>query len=232
VKDRYKTVVSKKGVTTQVVDGSDLYLANSTGSCSLPIARNIEGFSYRQIGTEGRIAWVSDWSEIRLLKFHVVGGSVVEPRPIPSSTVFVLNLGATPSSIGGLDLSRDGQTIYYPDEVRTVDGHWSDSVNMISIAACSSNCSPQLIYTLNDDNGAGGVEANATDDRLYMSIHDRAPNIRTISFLEKQGSTWSSPLLRHVVSNQDAAYATVNGFANVAVGKWDYDNDSILNDFR
>ena len=100
---------------------------------------------------------------------------------------------------------------------------------MIDISDCSANCTPQLIYTLNDDNGAGGVEANETDDRLDMSIHDRVPNIRTVSFLEKQGGTWAiTPLLRHVISNDvDTAYATVRGLANVAVGKWNYNNGSV-----
>jgi hypothetical protein len=40
--------------------------------------------------------------------------------------VFVLNV--YPTSIGGLDLSRDGNTIYYPDEVNIADHHWRDSI--------------------------------------------------------------------------------------------------------
>ena len=227
-----KTTTVKKFGGTVVWDGSDLYIANSTGSCSIPIhlgtrASSARGVSYRQIGTEARIAWAQG-SEIRLLKFHVVNGSVVEPRPITPSIVYVLN--QTPSGIGGVDLSRDGQTIYYPDEIGTVDGRWISSVNLISIATCTSNCSSQRIYTFEDDNGVGGVEINDSDDRLYMSIHDRVPDIRTVSFLEKQGGSWTSPLLRHVVSNQDAEYVSVSGFATTAVGKWDYDNSSVLSD--
>jgi hypothetical protein len=225
-----KYITGKKFGGTQIWDGTDLYIANSTGSCSIPIYIGTResspgAVSYRQIGTEARIAWAQG-SEVRLLKFHVVNGSVVETRPIPPSSVYVLNY--TPSGISGVDLSRDGQTIYYPDERQTVDGRWIDTVNFISIATCSSNCSSQLIYTFDDDNGVGGVEVNDSDDRLYMSIHNRIPDIRTVSFLEKQGGTWSSPLLRHVVSDQDAAYATVNGFATTAVGKWDHDNSSVL----
>jgi len=230
-KAKYITTITKRR-TTRVYDGSDLYIANSTGTCSIPIyigtAESSFGpHSYRQIGTEALIAWSYN-SQIMLLKFHVVDGSVVETRPIPPSIVYTLNY--TPSAIMGVDISRDGDTIYYPDEVGTVDGRWISTVNQISIAGCTSNCTSQFIYQLNDDNGPGGVEVNDADDRLYMAIHDRPPNIRTISFLEKQGGTWSSPLLRHVVSNQDAPYATVSGLTGIGVGKWDHDNDSILND--
>jgi hypothetical protein len=63
-----------------------------------------------------------------------------------------------------------------------------------------------------------------------MSIHDRIPNIRTVSFLAKQDTTWSAPLLRHVVSNQDAAYATVDGLANISVGKWDHNGSGVARD--
>jgi hypothetical protein len=232
VKNRYVTV--KKGGGTQAFNGSDIHITNSTASCSIVIYQGTKDSSpgdlvYRQNGTEGRIVWTQG-TDIRLLKFNVVNGTVVEPLPLTSSTVYVLNY-TSPSSIQGMDLSRDGKTVYYPDESRTVDFRWLDTINMVDISTCTANCTSQRVYTFPVDVGAGGLEINDSDDRIYLAIHDRVPDIRTVSFLEKQGSTWASPLLRHVISDQqDTAYATVRGLANVAIGKWDYNNNSVPRD--
>jgi len=217
-KAKYKTV--KKFGGTLAYDGSDIYLADSNGKCSILIASsaNMGGLSYRQIGTEGRVAWV-DGSNIRLVKFHVVSGAVVESLPLTSSIIYT-------ASLNDVELSADGQTIYYADEIKTIDGRWIDTLYSISLATCSANCTPQTLYTFNDDNGVGWLSVNAAGDRLYMSIHDRVPNIRSISFLQKnQDGTWSS--LRQVVSNQDGGYQTISGFAATAFGRWDYNNSSV-----
>jgi hypothetical protein len=225
-RDKYRT--AKKFGGTQVYDGADLYLANSTGSCSIliyPGTRDSSAgsVSYRQIGTEARIVWPQG-SEIRMLKFHVNDGSVVEPLPLVSSRIYLLDYA--PSGINDVQLSSDGQTIYYTDEVETIDGRWIDTLNSISVANCSLNCPRTPLYTFPDDNGADGLSINGSDEsRLYMSIHDRVPNIRTISFLEKQGGgVWTS--LRHVVSNADPRYTDVTGFGSSAFGRWAHDADT------
>jgi len=220
-KAKYKTV--KKFGGTLAYDGSDIYLADSNGACSILItsSANMGGLSYRQIGTEGRVAWV-DGSNIRLVKFNVVSGAVVESLPLTSSIIYT-------ASLNDVELRADGQTIYYADEIKTIDGRWIDTLYSISIATCSANCTPQTLYTFNDDNGVGWLSVNAAGDRLYMSIHDRVPNIRSISFLQKNpDGTWSS--LRQVVSNQDGGYQTISGFAGTAFGRWDYNNSSVLKD--
>jgi hypothetical protein len=222
-KSKYREI--KRGGGTQVYDGTDFYIADSNGKCSLLISssQNYWSHKYRQIGTEARVAW-ADGASIRLVKFNVVGSSVVEPLPLASTIVYTQSW--TPSSIIDLELTANGQTIFYIDEIKTIDGRWVDTLHSISLTNCSANCTPQTLYTFNDDNGVGWLSVNAAGDRLYMSIHDRVPNIRSISFLKKnQDGTWSS--LRQVVSNQDGDYQSVTGFAATAFGRWDYNNSSV-----
>ena len=216
-KDRWR--MSRRN---RVYDGSDIYLANSTGSCSVLVAIDtyiFGGVSYRQIGSEARIVW-SQFSTIKLMKFQVDQGNVV-----PTAPSIVYSMNYNPSGITDVELSKDGLTIYFGNEFETPEGQWVDTLNSVSIASCSTNCTPQNLITL-DDSGIGGLSINPENDRLYMSIHHRVPDIRTISFLEKQAGIWSSAL-RHVVTDQDAIYATVSGLAETAFGEWDYDGTGI-----
>jgi len=225
-KAKYKTI--KRGGGTTVYNGSDIYLADSNGKCSILISSStyLVDLSYRQIGTEARVAFL-EGSSIRLLKFNVVSGGVVESLPLSSSIAYTPSW--TPVSVNDVELSADGQTVYYTEEIKTTDGRWVDTLYSISLASCSANCTPQSLYTFKDDNGVGWLSVNSTGDRLYMSIHDRVPDIRTISFLQKdQDGIWSS--LRHVVSDQDGGYQSVSGFAGTALGRWDYNDSSALKD--
>ena len=180
--------------------------------------------TYRQLGTEARIVWI-DETAVWLLKFHVENGNIVDPLPLSASLVYTPPTG----SVNDVELSPDGQTIYFTDEVLTSDSRWLGTAKSIDISSCSSSCAPQTIYTFPLDNSVAALSVNSANDRLYMTIHDRVPNIRTISFLQKQeDGSWSS--LRHVVSNRDAAYATVIGFHSTDVGRWDFTRTGDLRD--
>jgi hypothetical protein len=224
-KTKYKTV--KRGGGTTVYDGSDVFLADSNGKCSILILGSTYqvAFSYRQIGTEARVAFV-EANGIRLMKFPVANGSV---GPLPLSPSIVYTPSSTPAGVNDVELSADGQTIYFTEEIKTLDGRWIDTLYSISLASCTSSCTRQFLYEFKEDSGVSGLSINAAGDRLYMSIHDRAPDIRTISFLQKgQNGAWSS--LRHVLSDQDGGYETVSGFAATAFGRWDYNGSSVLKD--
>ena len=210
---------------TSVYDGTDIYIGTSTGSCSsivwsLPY---LSYLTYRQLGTLARIVWI-DETAVWLLKFHVENGNIVDPLPLSASLVYTPPTG----SVNDVELSPDGQTIYFTDEVLTSDSRWLSTAKSIDISSCSSSCAPQTIYTFPLDNSVAGLSVNSANDRLYMRIHDRVPDIRTISFLQKQNGIWSS--LRHVVSNRDAAYATLIGFHATDFGRWDYTNSGVSQD--
>ena len=199
----------------RVFDGTDAYLANSTGSCSVLVAIDASVNSYRQIGNEARIAY-SHGSEVRLLKFQVDNGNVVPTAPL------ILYTGTDPYCVCDVELSADGRTLYFSDEFfKTADETWMDTVKSIDITSCTANCTPVTLLTL-VDSGMAGLSISPADDRLYMAIHHRIPDLRSISFMEKQAGVWSSTL-RHVVTDQDTDYATVDGLSGTALGQWDYD---------
>jgi hypothetical protein len=213
-KTKYKTV--KRGGGTTVYDGSDIYLADSNGICSILILGSTYqvAFSYKQIDTEARVAFL-EANSIRLLKFTVANGSV---GSLPLSQSIVYTPSWTPGGVNDVELSADGQTIYFTEEIKTTDGKWIDTLYSISLASCSASCPRQFLYEFTEDSGVSGLSINSAGDRLYMSIHDRIPDIRTISFLTRnQDGTWSS--LRHVVSDQDVGYESVSGFAATAIGR-------------
>jgi hypothetical protein len=212
-KTKYRTI--KRGGGTTVYDGSDVFIADSNGKCSILILGSTfqVGFSYRQIGTEARVALV-EANSIRLLKFTVANGSIAS---LPSSPSIVYTTSWTPAGVNDVVLSADGQTIYFTEEIKTADGRWIDTLYSINLASCSSNCPRQFLYEFTEDSGVNRLSINSAGDRLYMSIHDRIPDIRTISFLTKSNGIWSS--LRHVVSDQDGGYQSISGFASTAIGR-------------
>jgi hypothetical protein len=168
------------------------------------------------------MAWAQG-KDIKLVKLAVNDGNIV---PILPTTVYSINwdLGA---SVDDVELSFDGQTIYFAEERNLPEGGSRDYVGSVSIASCSSNCAAQVFYTALNT-GMGWLSISPTGDRLYMSIHDRVPNIRTVSFMQKQSGVWSP--LQHVVSNRDAAYSDVSGLAATALGSWDYDGSGTAQD--
>jgi hypothetical protein len=219
-------VLFNKNGRRSVEDGEDLYIADSTGSCSVRLLSDKDIFrvNYRQIGNEALIVWKNGSStEIRLLRIPINSGYVV---PIQPAVIY-----STTSSGHGVFspvLSKDGRTVYFVHEYSPADQHWQDTLNSIDIASCAANCTPQVIYTPPIDVGLGGLSINDADDRIYMSIHDRVPDIRTVSFLQKQAGVWTS--LRHVVSNRDSPYLSIRGFAATAIGRWDYQSSSVPKD--
>jgi hypothetical protein len=215
-----KSHTEQKGRRT-VVDGEDLYIANSTGSCSVKLLHDeyIFRVRYRQIGNEALIAW-STASEIKLLRLPIDNGNVVPIQPLT-----VYRNDADAYGLSAVELSKDGRTLYFVDSYSPAEQHWQATLKSIDIASCTAICTPQVIYTPPIDVGLGGLSINDADDRIYMSIHDRVPDIRTVSFLQKQAGVWTS--LRHVVSNRDSPYLSIRGFAATAIGRWDYQSDSV-----
>jgi len=212
-----RVLVEKNG-RRRVDDGEDLYIADSTGSCSVKVLSDeyIFRVSYRQIGNEALIVW-SNSSEIKLLRLPIDNGNVNPIRPV----VVYRSVNSPMSPL----LSKDGRTIYFAEEYSPFEGHWQDALKSIDIESCTTDCTPDVIYTPPIDVSFGGLSINDADDRIYMSIHDRVPDIRTVSFLQKQGGVWTS--LRHVVSNRDPAYLSIRGFVSTAVGSWDYQSSSV-----
>ena len=86
------------------------FLADSNGKCSILILGSTYqvAFSYRQIGTEARVAFV-EANGIRLMKFTVANGSV---GSLPLSPSIVYTPSWTPGGVNDVELSADGQTIY------------------------------------------------------------------------------------------------------------------------
>jgi hypothetical protein len=213
----------------QIYDGSDVYIANSTGSCSILISPEGAGGSYRQIGQEGMIAYShAAGYQIKVLRFRVQDGRIVEALPLSPSIVY-----SAPTDIAygvnDVELSADGQTIYFTDEYSPAEKHWQNTLKSIDLASCTSNCTPQVLYTFALDNGVAGLSVNTVNDRLYMSIHDRVPDIRTISYLQKESGVWSS--LRHVVSHRDdASYSDIRGFGRTTWALWDYQHTAVPKD--
>jgi hypothetical protein len=227
--NKYKTV--KKFGGWQVYDGANFFIANSDGSCSIQLhsgtrEHSVPGVSYRQIDDIAHIAYVD--RGIRLLKFRVStadGVHSVQDLPPAGSLVYAYDLPFT--GINDVELSADAKTIYYSEEHLTDDERWIDTVNSIDVSnGCSSACPRAVIYDqFPDDSGVAGLSISGDEKRLYMSIHFRVDDIRTISLLAKQPSgSWA---LRNVLSDQDEAYSTVDGFGSTTLGKWDYDHSGV-----
>jgi hypothetical protein len=232
--NKYKTV--KKFGGWQVYDGANFYIANSTGSCSIQLHSgtreySIPGVSYRQIGDTAHMAYVD--GGIRLLKFKVstaAGVHSVQNLPSAGSLVFAYDLPS--AGINDVELSADAKTIYYSEEHLTDDERWIDTVNSIDVSnGCSSACPKTVIYDQFPDNsGVAGLSVSDDGYRIYMSIHFRVADIRTISLLQKivgedpNDVSWA---FRNVLSDHDQAYSTVDGFGSTTLGKWDYDHSDV-----
>lgn len=217
-KIRYKVI--KRGGGKTVYDGTDAFLADSNGMCSIWIGSNAI-YDYRQIGVEARVAF-EDNDAIKVLKFNVVDSDSDSDSdsigPITSTTVYVGP--ATSYGVNDIELSKDGNTIYFIDEF-CGDGYCQDTFKSIDIGACNSNCPPDVLFTFPLNVGVSGLSINDADNRLYMSIHDRDPDIRTISLLQKDDQgVWGS--LRHVVKKELGSYEDVSGFARTALGRWEH----------
>jgi len=207
---------------------TDLFIANSTGSCSLKIANEVwlSNVNYRQVGSEGRIVY-EHGNGISMVKFHVTGGAVVEALPLVPTSVYEVT--APSAGIHNFILSKDAQTIFAAYE-RLIGTDWIDSLRTIDISVCSSNCTPQILYTFGAPYSFGSMAINDTDDRLYLNINDRFQSISnaTLSFLQKTAGVWSTTP-RHIMNNSEVAITT-EIYASTAYGKYDYNNDSVVDD--
>ena len=214
-------------VKRRTYNGSNIVVANSDASCSVVVSTSDAGgigASFRHIGTESRIVW-AEGSGIKMLKFNVVGGAVVQSVPMAPSNVFLMAQQLS-SAVTETALSNDGNTIYYSDE-KLANNLWVTTLQSIDITTCSSLCSAQLLYST-IDTGIAGLSINATEDRIYMAVHNRPIDLRSISFLQKSGGVWGG--LRHVVTELDAPYVTSFGLSGTAFSRIDYNNSGSAKD--
>ena len=169
----YTKDVTKKQGSKVILLSTELYLANSTGTCSIKIANPVSqnGLSqiglinYRQNGTGGRIVFESN-TGLGMVNFIVDAGTVTTALPLTISNVYGSLAWHT------YTLSKNGQTIYMVDEVRDSNGNWIDTIRTVDIASCSSNCPAQVLHTFPLGNNAYHLSLNDAEDRLYMSFHD------------------------------------------------------------
>jgi len=225
----YTKDVTKKQGNKVVLLSVELYLANSTGTCSVRIAnpatlnglRQIGSLNYRQNGTSGRIVFES-LTGLSMVNFSVVGGTVTDTLPLAISNVYGSLAWHT------YTLSKNAKTIYLVDEVRDSNGNWIDTIRTVDISTCSSNCPAQVLYTFPLGNNAYHLSLNDAEDRLYMAFHDFGSGIGAISFMQKTDGVWSTSR-RDVVSNLDGGYETT-GLGRLANAIWDFDNDSSQDD--
>jgi len=219
----YTKDVTKKQGNRIIVLSTDLYVANSTGTCSVKIANTVSRIgivNYRQNGTSGRIVFETS-TGLGMVNFSVVAGAVTDSLPLTISNVYGSLAWHT------YTLSKNAQTIYMVDEVRDTNGDWIDTIRTVHISSCSSNCPAQVLYTFPLGNNAYHLSLNDAEDRLYMSFYDFGLDRGAISFMQKTAGAWSTSR-RDVVSNLDGGYS--NGFGRLANGRWDFDGDLFQED--
>ena len=222
----YTRDVTKKQGSKVILLSTELYLANSTGTCSIKIANPVSQNGLSQIGLinyrqndtsgRGRIVFESN-TGLGMVNFSVVAGTVTTTLPLTISNVYGSLAWHT------YTLSKNAQTIYVVDEVRDSNGNWIDTIRTVDISSCSSNCPAQVLYTFPLGNNAYHLSLNDAEDRLYMSFHDFGLDRGAISFMQKTAGVWSTTSRRDVVSNLDGGY--LSGWGKFANGKWDFDRD-------
>jgi hypothetical protein len=154
-----------------------------------------------------------------MLDFNIQNGAVVEELPLVSSLIYE-HPTATSVSINGLDLSEDGNRIIYSME-QASSGGWLNSLNEIDVSNCSAACGSSRFYSALD---IGIHDVSITGNRVYSDLHERIPDIHSVSFLENQNGTWSSP--KYVVTDADLGS---RGFTAVEAGAWDHDGNGSAN---
>ncbi len=212
---------------------TELYVANSTGECSILVYSVphglIENIEYIQRADgEGRIIWDQEteagasWRDItypsiRMVTFDVSNRGITTTLPLVESTIYTLPI---PESSGILDkvLSHDGDHVYFSVEEAGTDGvRWLNSLNTVDITTCKENCPFVEKFLIFPDEGVGFLGINDTNNRLFFTSHDRITDVYRLAFTEKVGSLWSNPT--NIVTSHDAAYQGLR-FVWLDAGSW------------
>jgi hypothetical protein len=178
-------VVPVPGKTKTDPGDTDIYIANSDGTCAIRLF-SIANYNYlqhvlldyRQIGDHGRIIWYQSDPNvargdpqqflIEMLDFHISDGAVVESLPLTPSTIYESGSVAIDSTA----LAADGNTVYYSSEIGT-----TDSLYEIDISSCSSNCvSSPPFYSAN----AALWSLSAQGNRVYLETYSYDSSLRTV----------------------------------------------------
>lgn len=200
----------------------DLYLADSTGACSLLIFQNDNDplkISYRQLANgSGRIVWSEGGGTvIQMLNFEIDAGDITTPLPLIESTIY-RHPNSEPVGIADAVLSHDASEMYFVVEVADGQGGWVDSINHTDLSTCAAECSWEPI-SQHSNEGISELAINAGGNRIYYSSHKRIPDIYQVAFIENQSGIWSAPT--DIVTTMDAGYIN-HAFGPVSVGDWEY----------
>lgn len=215
--------------------GYDIFLSNADGDCSILIhttgykGNNFE-LAYSQSGNNGVITWKQstnenagrkdpsvNWDQIKVLRFTASNKEMTTSLPLALGAV--ANSGADGITYKAIDLSSDGNTIV----VSYADAS-DNSVRLIDISNCSSNCSlgaPLYSHLRDFASSMRGLSFNAAANRIYFSSRYNSNNMNFVAFIEKSGTTWSLP--RMVTTDTNGSYgANVAYFLELDVASFDF----------
>jgi hypothetical protein len=199
------------------VSAYELYLANSTGECSILLHTNQDDsyldITYRQIGTAGRILWRQNeetnlprrsplrWRRVvKLLDFTVTNG---QASNVALSTAYMMPESQYATALYDVVLSPDGNTAYFADEIfigtASVDN--LSTIKALDVSSCTSGCdAPTLASTVTGPlKTFMALTINPAGTHLYYTRHGFPTVIGMIEVLPP-GAT------RLVASEEDSLY--------------------------
>jgi hypothetical protein len=220
----------------QSVTGYEIHLSNADGDCSILIYEvsaddeNYLDISYRQIGSEGVIAWRQYRDEsvdsrkddnaendlIKVVRFQIANQEIVTDLPLQATTV--ANSGNRHIAFRSIDLSHDGNTVLLVHADGTSSESTIFTLREIDISQCSSECNQEVLLTAER---LDGVIYGADQSRIYYSGESgpdyTAPSY--IAFIEYQNGSWSLP---RVVTTEDNGFYVGNYNASYSFGNLGY----------
>lgn len=144
------------------VSAKEIYLANSTGTCAILLFTNEDDFqgwvfTYRQIGTAGRILWAQQEESnlprksplkgrdvIKLLNFTVTNG---QASNVALSTAYTMPESQYATAIYDIELSPDGSTAYFADEIFIHTSSFDNlsTIKALNVSNCTSGCAAPVL---------------------------------------------------------------------------------------
>lgn len=198
-----------------------VYIANSDGSCSIPIWTGEDygsaggGFTFQLIENTGHILWGSNTGEIFRWQFDIENRAIktILPLGLPEVVFRLSEVG-----LGQTILSPDGNEIYFPQQVFDPAGEFA-TINVIDLETCANlplplPCSATRILTM-ENGGIASLTTSPDGSRIYFVLTNIPPDDASVSFIERDSNgTWSG--IKDVVTNKDPGYEQYN-FASGAL---------------